>query len=293
MDLNKILDDYSFNLQTESGLSQNTVSSYISDISIFFRNIDKPVLDITTQDIVDFLSDLREIDRAPSSISRKRSALLSFYTYLENSGYAIKVNFEKIDPVHHVYHLPDILSVDEMLDLLDNYPTETPQDIRNKTILETLYSTGIRISELVNLTTHSIFRDDKLLKVIGKGNKQRFLPLSDYMMDLYENYFISCRENYIQSKYSDYLFLTRFGKKFTRMGMWKLIHQAVVERGIEKKITPHTFRHSFATHLLEGGVNLRIIQELLGHSSVKTTQIYTNTDLSFIIEEHRRCHPRN
>jgi len=296
MDLYKILEEYSLNLMTESNLSKATVSSYISDVRIFFRNIDKPVLEVTTKDIIKYLADLRIIvdkQMLPSSISRKRSSLFSFYTYLEDSGYTTLVDFDKIPAIQHTYHLPDILSVDEMLDLLDKYPTDTPPKVRNKFILETLYNTGIRISELINLTTHSVFRDDKLLKVIGKGNKQRFLPLSDYMMELYEYYLSECREKFVMGKLNDYLFLTRFGKKFSRMGMWKIIHKAVVERGITKDITPHTFRHCFATHLLEGGVNLRIIQELLGHCSVKTTQIYTNIDIRFIMEEHRRCHPRN
>jgi len=292
MDLTNILSNYSYTLLTENGHSQNTVSSYTSDIRHFLGSVDKNYLDITTKDVVTYLSDLNDIGLAPSSCSRKRSALFSFYGYLENSGEPVKVEFEKVPPIHHSYHLPDILSVDEMLGLLDNYPMQTPQELRNKTILEMLYSTGVRISELINLTTHSVFRDDKLLKVIGKGNKQRFLPLSDFMMELLENYLINSREHYVKNRYCDNLFLTRFGKRFSRMGMWKVIHFAVKERGIEKEITPHTFRHSFATHLLEGGVNLRIIQELLGHSSVRTTQIYTNVDIHYLIEEHRRCHPR-
>jgi len=293
MNLTDILSNYSYTLLTEGGFSDNTISSYTSDIRQFLGTVDKDYLDITTNDVITYLSDLRDIGLATSSTSRKRSSIFSFYNYLESSGEATKVEFEKIPAIHHNYHLPDILTIDEMLGLLDAYPMTTAQELRNKTILEMLYSTGVRISELINLTTHSIFRDDKLLKVIGKGNKQRFLPLSDFMMELLDNYIINSRESYVKGRYCDNLFLTRFGKRFSRMGMWKVIHFAVKERGITKAITPHTFRHAFATHLLEGGVNLRIIQELLGHSSVKTTQIYTNVDIHFLIEEHRRCHPRN
>jgi integrase/recombinase XerD len=145
---------------------------------------------------------------------------------------------------------------------------------------------------LINLTTHSIYHDDKLISVIGKGNKQRFLPISDYLLEVIEYYLKNSRSFFLVKKSPDFLFLNKMGKKFSRMGMWKLVHRAALEHGIAIKITPHTFRHTFATHLLEGGVNLRIIQELLGHSSLRTTQIYTNMDLRFVIENHRNYHPK-
>ena len=176
---------------------------------------------------------------------------------------------------------------------LDNLPIDSYLQFRNKVIIELLYNTGIRVSELINLTTHSIFKEDQLLKVVGKGDKQRFLPLSPYMFNLLNEYIYSCRTQFKCKKNCDTLFLNKIGAKFSRMGMWKIIHQAVIEGGISIPVSPHTFRHNFATHLLEGGVNLKVIKELLGHSSIKTTQVYMNTDVNFMIENHRVYHRRN
>ncbi|MCL2064705.1 MAG: tyrosine-type recombinase/integrase [Candidatus Cloacimonetes bacterium] len=284
---------YKLSLLSEDGLSNNTTNSYISDIKLFFEYLSKGVLEVSTNDVIEYLSELYQIGLAPSSISRKRSSLNSFFNYLQVNNHDINVDFEKIPSVKYDYQFPDVLTKEEMLDLLDKYPAETPQDIRNKAILEMLYSTGIRISELINLTTHSIYGKEKLILITGKGNKQRFIPLNDFLLDLLEHYINNSRNTYMNYKSDDTLFLNRFGKKFSRMGMWKIVHKIILEQGILKPLSPHTFRHSFATHLLESGVNLRIIQALLGHSSISTTQIYTNTDLRYILEEHGRCHPKN
>ena len=288
-----ILEQYKFHLLADGGFSQNTLASYISDVNLFLIELGMDFKEITNDDIENYMSLLKK-DRelASSTRSRKRSSIISFFKFLEHYEYKVKVDVENLDSVKYSYHFPFALSQDEMLQLLDNYPTETPKNIRDKTILETLYSTGIRESELINLTTHSIYFKEKLLLVTGKGNKQRYLPLSDYMVELLTYYIEQCRGHFHGKLHNDTLFLNRFGKKFSRMGIWKIIYHAISSAGITKKVTPHTFRHSFATHLLEGGVNLRIIQELLGHSSIRTTQIYTNTDLTFLIEEHRN-HPRN
>ena len=284
---------YKLSLLSEDGFSINTINSYIYDINLFFEYFQKDILEITTDDIIKYLSELNKFGIAPSSRSRKRSSLLSFYKYLENHDYSQKVDFEKIPTIKYDYQFPDVLSTDEMINLLDNFPMDSPQDIRTKTILETLYSTGIRISELINLNFHSIYYEEKLMLIKGKGNKHRFLPLSDYMIELLEYYTQKSRIFFVKNKSDDTIFLNKFGKKFSRMGMWKSIHVALLQQGIYTKVTPHTFRHSFATHLLEGGVNLRIIQELLGHTSINTTQIYTHMDWKYILDEHVRCHPRN
>jgi integrase/recombinase XerD len=292
-EIKTLLDKYRYSLLSESGLSDNTIYSYIKDIELFYDFNKTDLLEVTTDEVLKYLSTLYKMEFAPSTISRKRSSLLSFYTFLEANGYHVKIDFEKVPGVKYDYHFPDVLSSEEMIDFLDKYPMETPQEIRNKTILEVLYSLGVRISELINLTTHSIYKKDKVILVTGKGNKQRYLPLSDYLLELIEHYCEHSRPHYQAKHYDDYLFLNKSGKKFSRMGLWKIIHQAILAQGINKPVSPHTFRHSFATHLLESGVNLRIIQELLGHSSIKTTQIYTNTDLRYVIENHRMYHPRN
>ena len=286
------LELFKLSLLSENGLSEKTTKSYTSDIKLFFEYFHKAIFEINTADIIEYLAELYKTGLAPSSISRKRSSLISFYTYLENANQKINIEFDKIPSIKYDYHFPDVLTREEMLDLLDKYPTDNPQNIRNKTILELLYSTGMRISELINLTTHNIYQKEMLILVTGKGNKQRLLPLNDFMLDLIKHYIKNSRITYMTPKSDDTLFLNRFGKKFSRMGLWKIVHQTVLEQGIIKPLSPHTFRHSFATHLLEAGVNLRIIQALLGHSSISTTQIYTNTDLRFVIEEHARCHPR-
>ena len=287
------LQTYEYYLLSEQGMAENTIKSYIRDIKLLFYDLEKEFWEITTNDIIKYFAGLFKIELAPSTLARKRSSIFSFYQFLIDNDYPVKVCLEKIPSVKIDYQLPDIPSAEEIISLLDQYPTNSVQDIRNKTILEMLYSTGMRISELCNLTVHNVFFSEKILLVTGKGNKQRYLPLSNDMLNLIQIYVKNSRITFLKSKLNDYLFLNRYGDKFHRFGLWKIIHQAILEQGINKPFSPHTFRHCFATHLLEGGVNLRIVQELLGHSSIKTTQIYTNTDLGFLIEEHRRSHPRN
>ncbi|MCK9328263.1 MAG: tyrosine-type recombinase/integrase [Candidatus Cloacimonetes bacterium] len=297
MDNRVLFQKYRFNLLSENGLSQNTVDSYINDLNLFFSTYPMDAEKITNKEIINYLSSLYELGLAPSSISRKRSALQSFFSYLDQNIFNenLSIDFDKIPSVRYEYHIPEVLSKEEIIDFLDKLPTETIFEIRNKIILELLYSTGLRISELIDLSIHSIHKQDKLLLVCGKGNKQRYVPLSDYILDLLQMYLNTVRlELKVANKTNqDALFLNKFGKKFSRMGLWKMIHKALLEYGISKMITPHTFRHCFATHLVEAGVNLRIIQELLGHTSISTTQIYTNIDIRYLIENHRINHPKN
>ncbi|MCL1827510.1 MAG: tyrosine-type recombinase/integrase [Candidatus Cloacimonetes bacterium] len=288
--LQTITNEYTLVMMSSHGLSKKTVDSYVSDIKLFSETLDKSIFNVNEQDISAYLADLRRDKITPATVSRKRSAFVSFFTFLEENNYPAFIDFEKVPTVHFEYHFPDAVSQEDMLELLDNYPTETPQDIRNITILELLYSTGMRISELINLTMHSLFFDINSILVLGKGNKQRTLPMSDYISEMLKTYISKSRPHYY--KKADNLFLNKDGNGFSRMGLWKIIHKAVLEHGMTGKITPHTFRHSFATHLLKGGVNLRVIQELLGHTSVKTTQIYTHADAAFIMKNHLQSHPR-
>ena len=283
---------YKYNKMSEAGLSLNTINSYLSDINQFLKDVEKDYRVVSNPDIITYLANLYQIGLAPASIARKRSALNSFFDYLAETEINTSVNFEKIPSIHIEYSLPDVLSANEIIDFLDKLPVEKPTQYRNKVIIEMLYGTGIRVSELINLTTHSISREEMMLKVVGKGNKERFLPLYPTLFKLLEGYVFACRPLYINKK-NDWLFLNKAGEKFSRMGLWKIIHKAVIEAGITIPVSPHTFRHTFATHLLEGGLNLRIIQELLGHSSLKTTQVYTTADLTFLIENHKTYHPHD
>jgi integrase/recombinase XerD len=189
-------------------------------------------------------------------------------------------------------HLPDVLSVEEMFQLLNSLPVKTPLDIRNKLMLELLYATGIRISELLDLTLHSINLKERVILVHGKGSKQRYVPYVNTLDELFEKYLKQSRPLLLKLKQSEVLFLNNRGDKMSRMGFWKILRKAALEANIKKDITPHTFRHSFATHLLEGGVNLRIVQALLGHSSIDTTQIYTHIDMKRMVETYKQYHPR-
>ena len=287
------INEYKFNMLSEKGFSKHTISSYIYDINIFFEHIQKGVFDITTNDIMKYLAELNDTKHRKSTISRKRSSLISFYTFLDIVNQPIKVEIEKLPTIRFEYLFPHALSIEEMDGLLECFQMDTPYNMRIKAIIEVLYNTGIRISELTNLTTHNLFFSEKSMLITGKGNKQRFLPLSDFLIDILKIYLTSARNSFTNNKSDDTLFLNRYGKKFSRMGMWKLIHKAVLEANIIKIITPHTFRHTYATHLLKGGTSLRTIQILLGHESISTTEIYTKSDADFIEEEHRRLHLKN
>lgn len=297
MRLKLYFDKYKYNLMSEGGLASNTISSYINDLRLFFGEVDKDPEKVENKDIISYLSDLYEVGLAPGSISRKRSALQSFFNFLNENIFneTLPIDFAKIPSVKFQYNLPDIISKEEIISFLDSFPEDNEQNFRNKVILELLYSCGIRISELIDLSTHSIFYDEMSIKVIGKGRKQRFLPLSDYMLKLLKRYVLECRPYFKEksSKNTDVLFLNKTGTGFSRMGLWKMIHKAAFIYGISKHFSPHTFRHCFATHLVEAGVNLRIVQELLGHASISTTQIYTNTDIKYLIENHRVAHPKS
>ena len=287
-----LIKQYEYALLAEQGLSENTRKSYLRDIKQLAAQFGFDVLSITTQDVITYFSGLYHKNLKPSSLSRKRSALVSFTNYLQENNYPVKIDMEKVPSVKFDYQFSGALTSEEMIAMLDKYPLDGHQNIRNKTILELLYCTGITISELSDLTLHDLYFTEKIMRITGKGNKQRFLPLSDYLVDLIQHYLAASRIHYLTKKSNDYLFLNKNGNKFHRFGLWKIIRQTILDQGINKHVSPHTFRHSFATHLLKAGVNLRIVQELLGHASIKTTQVYTNTELDYLIEEHRRYHPR-
>jgi integrase/recombinase XerD len=188
--------------------------------------------------------------------------------------------------------LPDVLTVEEMLQLLNSLPVKTPLEIRNKLMMELLYATGMRISELLNISLHDLNLTERVILVHGKGSKQRYVPYVDTLDELFAKYLKQSRPILLKLKQSELLFLNNRGEKMSRMGFWKILRKAVLEANIKKEVTPHTFRHSFATHLLEGGVNLRIVQALLGHSSIDTTQIYTHIDMKRLVETYKEYHPR-
>lgn len=273
-------------------MAKNSVESYRMDLEDFLKNNPQPIAKYTAKDIVSYFVTLQSIGLVNTSLARKRVAIKQFFTYLSKQDIDTNVDFELVPKIKVGKHLPDFMTVDEIFKLLDSLPLENPLQIRNKAMMELLYATGLRISELLGLTLHDIIASDKVILVRGKGSKQRYVPVLDNVLELVLTYTANVRPILLKYKKNDYLFLNNLGNKMSRMGFWKILQQAVLNAGLKKDITPHTFRHSFATHLLEAGVNLRIVQTLLGHSSLNTTQIYTHVDTKYLVETHRLYHPR-
>ncbi len=288
-----LLQNYQFHLKVEKGLSENSIISYENDICNLLTQVEKNIEDISNKDIINFFVTLQELGLTNSTIARKRSSIRSYLKFLIEEEIAILTDVDNIPSIKPSKRLPDVLNVRQMLKLLDSIPAEKPTDLRNKAMLELMYATGIRISETINLSMHDVYWDEKLVRVLGKGGKQRVVPIADKSLKYLDEYFKTARPLIRKDKDTDILFLNRFGNKISRMGVWKVIDKITQEAGISKHVSPHTFRHSFATHLLEAGANLRVVQMLLGHSSINTTQIYINIDNSFIRQEHRLYHPRN
>ena len=288
-----LLQNYQYHLKVEKGLSENSIESYENDICNLLTQVEKDIEKITNKDIINFFVTLQEIGLTNSTIARKRSSIRSFLKFLIEEEVEISADIDDIPSIKSSQRLPDVLSVKQMLKLLDSIPSEKPTDMRNKAMLELMYATGIRISETINLSMHDVYWDDKVVRVLGKGGKQRVVPIAQKSLNYLKEYFDSARSLLRKDKSTDVLFLNRFGNKLSRMGVWKVIDKITQEASISKHVSPHTFRHSFATHLLEAGANLRVVQMLLGHSSINTTQIYINIDNTFIKQEHRLYHPRS
>ncbi|MBN1948992.1 MAG: tyrosine recombinase [Candidatus Cloacimonetes bacterium] len=283
---------FQYHLQVEKGLAENSLIGYIGDISDFLKFAGLPAEEIESASVVDYFVNLQALGLVHSSIARKRSALKSFFDFLKSEEHTLKINFSQIPPVKTSQRLPDVLSIDEMIKLLESIPVTTPLDQRNRALLELMYASGLRISETINLTLHDLLWSEQAVRVMGKGRKQRIVPIAENSLDFINLYFHSGRPLLLKAKQNATFFLNRSGEKMSRMGVWKIINKLSLQAGISKKISPHTIRHSFATHLLEAGANLRVVQMLLGHVSINTTQIYTNIDTSFILKEHRLYHPR-
>lgn len=286
------LNGFLYYLKVEKGMAANSVDSYRRDLEDFLAYTQKPLSAYRASDIVSYFVTLQSVGLVNTSLARKRVAIKQFFGYLAKQEIGAGVDFEQVPTIKLSRHLPDFLTVDEMFTLLNSLPVETPLQIRNKAMMELLYATGLRISELLGLTIHDINPTEQVILVRGKGSKQRYVPVLENVLELVISYMEKVRPILLKHKKNDFIFLNRLGGKMSRMGFWKILQQAALEAKLKKTVTPHTFRHSFATHLLEGGVNLRIVQTLLGHSSLNTTQIYTHIDIRYLVETHRLYHPR-
>lgn len=295
--MNIFLKEYLSVLKLEKNLSDNTVASYKNDINSFLQFIESKKIDdpsaIKQNHIAEFFKSLKEIGLSSSSAARYYSSLKGFFSYLFLSKYIKENPIEKISSPKLEKNLPTVLSVDEIDLILSKPDTSNKLGLRDKAILELLYACGTRVSELINIKIPDLFFDDDVIRVFGKGSKERIIPIGSSAVKWINKYLKESRVLLMKkTKSENYLFLNNRGTKLSRMSVWKIVDRYVKEVGIEKEIHPHTFRHSFATHLLEGGADLRAVQEMLGHADISTTQIYTHIDRDYIKQVHKEFHPR-
>ena len=293
---NDILSKYKVYLRLEKSLSDNTVSAYLADISKLFQFLeDEQIhpLDVTLDNLETFSANLRDLGIQPRSQARILSGIRSFYHYLILEDYLQADPSELLESPQTSLHLPEILTLEEIDLLIESIDLSTNEGQRNRTILETLYSCGLRVSELCNLKLSDLYLEEGFIKVEGKGSKQRLIPISPRAIRELQLYFIDRDQISIKKDYEDYVFISKRGKNISRITVFHIIKTLAETISLKKTISPHTFRHSFATHLLEGGANLRAIQCMLGHESIGTTEIYTHLDTSRLRSEIIEHHPRN
>lgn len=289
----RYIDRYAAYLGLERGMSLNTVAAYTADASRFLTSLDEDIdlTDITTADFASFIGDMHDVGISPRSRARIISGIKSFFAFLTLEGDIAVDPTLQLDNPRIPAHLPDVLSIDEIDSIIASADLSSGAERRNRAIVETLYSCGLRVSELCSLTLSQIHLDDRFIIVHGKGNKERLVPMSETSAAYIIEYLNNDRPAAAPGS-EDTLFLNRFGKPLSRVMVFKIIKNLAQRAGIDKNISPHTFRHSFATHLLEGGANLRAIQTMLGHESIATTEIYLHVDSSRLRNEILDHHPR-
>ncbi|WP_288732259.1 site-specific tyrosine recombinase XerD [uncultured Phocaeicola sp.] len=292
----KIIIKYKQYLKLEKALSDNTVEAYLTDLDKLFAFLTLEGIDfteVTTDNLETFSAGLHDIGIHPRSQARILSGIRSFYRFLVLEDYIRQDPTELLDSPQIGKHLPDVLTVEEIDSLIGAIDRGSREGKRNCAILETLYSCGLRVSELCNLKISDLYLNEGFIKVEGKGNKQRLVPISPRAVSELNDYFLVRGEKVIKPGFEDYVFISNFGKNISRIMVFHIIKELANQIGLKKSISPHTFRHSFATHLLEGGANLRAIQCMLGHESIGTTEIYTHIDRNRLREEIIEHHPRN
>ena len=283
-------------LRLERSLSANTIAAYLDDLAKLLRFLDEEGLDVlgvTYEDLQQLVAGLHDIGIHPRSQARIISGIKSFYKFLLIDGYIQADPTELLETPKVGVKLPEILSVEEIDRILASIDLTTAEGQRNRAMLEVLYSCGLRVSELVSLRIPDIYPNEEFIRVEGKGSKQRLVPISRTALREIQNYLYYRGEQVVKRGAEDILFLNRRGAPLTRVMVFLIIKRQAELAGIHKNISPHTFRHSFATHLLEGGANLRAIQEMLGHEKITTTEIYTHIDREFLRKEILEHHPRN
>lgn len=287
-----ILQDYLLYLSIEKGLSNNTIESYQRDLMQFIKwlEINSVTLEHINQAVIKQYQNFLGKKYKASSSARKITALKGFVEYLVNNE-LLSSNVVIVNRMRQEEHLPTVLTMEEVNALINAVPNNKLSDKRDAAILELMYATGIRVSEVINLRLDQYYAEDQFIRVIGKGSKERLVPFGRYAKDKIEAYLQARRFNHVQP--SPYLFLSNRQEPMTRQAIWKLIKKYAKKANIKTDVTPHTIRHTFATHLLNNGVDLRAIQEMLGHSDIATTQIYVHVAFKDIERQYHAMHPRS
>ena len=290
------LDDFFAHLAVEREVSSHTLDAYTRDLIQLIEFVSKigakKPEDLTTAGVLAWLQAMKDEGLSSKTISRKLSALKSFFKFLQDE-YGLKSSpMEVITSPKQSLQLPKVLSVEEVERLLNAPDTNKPMGIRDRAMLELAYGCGLRASEIISLKLPDVDLENNFLKVFGKGRKQRVVPIGDIAHDWVSTYLTSARPKILGKRMSMFLFVGKKGQGLSRQRFWQILKQYAMLAGLGKEVSPHVLRHSFATHLLQGGADLRTVQMLLGHSSIVTTQIYTHLDLTHIREAHKKFHPR-
>lgn len=292
----RLLDHYLIHLKVEKGLAEQTIAAYSGDLIRYFRFLaDRGVPAVSEKDgplILQYMTELFESGLNDRSRARHLVSIRGFYRFLERENRLAQNPARRIELPKIVPGLPEVLSVDEVNRLLDRAWGPKPVDIRNAAMLELLYAAGLRVSELLSLAVGDIDLAAGFVRVIGKGGRGRLIPLGRPAVEKVSCYLREVRPFLLKNRVAPYLFVARAGRPMSRQGFWKLLRRCARNAGIRKRVTPHVLRHAFATHLLEGGADLRSIQAMLGHADISSTQIYTHVARSRLKAIHRRYHPR-
>ncbi|HOL74278.1 MAG TPA: site-specific tyrosine recombinase XerD [Bacteroidales bacterium] len=277
--------------------SPNTIDAYLRDVSKlinYFNGINKSFISANLYDLEQFVSFLSELGLESSTLARIISGIRAFYKFLQEEEIIEDNPAEQLDTPKLTRKLPEILSIEEIEQILSVIDLSKFEGHRNKAIIEVLYGCGLRVSELINLKMMDYFADESILRIIGKGDKERYVPIGSKAKNALYYYIEYSRPHYpMVTQYQQYIFLNRRGKKLTREMIFIIVKDCAAKAGIQKNVHPHTFRHSFATHLVENGADLFAVQEMLGHSSITTTEIYTHVSMSYLRDVIDNFHPRN
>jgi integrase/recombinase XerD len=290
-----LAESFLISLSLEHGFSERTIEAYRRDLARFLEFLGARRVDVETatpREIGAFLRLLTAMGLAPASVNRHLSAIRSFYRHLIREGAIAQSPARPVERAIAKRRLPQVLSVEEVERLLATPDPATLLGARDAALLEFLYATGVRVSELVSFPLSGLLLDEGFVRVIGKGRKERLIPIGDAARSAVVAYMSGARRTLVRGRDPGTLFVNRRGGRLSRIGFWKILKAHVRTAGLRASVSPHTLRHSFATHLLEGGANLRDVQEMLGHADISTTQIYTKVDRTYLREVHKTFHPR-